>query len=68
MTNAQGADPIIWYVGTDSRLHGIDGDTGQSVVANTTALGTVTGHQTPIVANGRVFVASNNRIFAFTAP
>jgi hypothetical protein len=66
MTSGQGANPVVWYVGTDSRLHGIDGDTGQSVVADTTALGTVVAHQTPIVANGRVFVASNNRVFAFT--
>jgi len=66
MTTSQGSNATLWYVGTDSRLHGVDGDTGQSVVADTTALGTVVAHQTPIIANGRVFVASNNRVFAFT--
>jgi len=64
MTTAQGANAILWYAGTDSRLHGVDGDTGQSVLADTTALGTVVSNQTPIVANGRIFVASNNRVFA----
>ena len=66
MTTPQGANTTLWFVGTDARLHGVDGDTGQSVVADTTALGTVVAHQTPIVANGRIFVASNTRVFAFT--
>jgi outer membrane protein assembly factor BamB len=66
MSNAQGANTIIWYVGNDARLHGLNGDTGASVRADTTALGTVKAHQTPIVANGRIFVASDTRIFAFT--
>jgi PQQ enzyme repeat len=66
MSSAQGADAIVWYVGSDARLHGLDGDTGASVVADTTALGTVVSHQTPIVANGRIFVATSNRVFAFT--
>jgi hypothetical protein len=47
-------------------LHGLDGNTGQSVLADTTNLGSVKAHQTPIVANGRVYVASDSRIFAFT--
>ena len=66
MTNAQGANTIVWYVGNDARLHGLNGDTGASVRADTTALGTVKAHQTPIVANGRIFVASDTRVFAFT--
>jgi hypothetical protein len=73
MTNAQGSNTTVWYVGTDRFLHGIDGDTGQNVVAVATDLGAVASHQTPIVANGRIFVGSNSRvppldgrIFAFT--
>jgi hypothetical protein len=66
MSTSQGSDAILWYVGTDARLHGVDGDTGQSVLADTTALGTVVSHQSPIVAGGRIFVASNTRVFAFT--
>jgi hypothetical protein len=66
MTSSPGSTAVLWYTGTDGRLHGVDGDTGQSVLADTTALGTVTGHQAPIIANGRIFVASNNRVFAFT--
>jgi len=66
VTDAQGANAVVWYVGNDARLHGLNGDTGASVRADTTALGTVVAHQTPIVANGRIFVASNTRVFAFT--
>jgi len=65
VSNAQGANPIVWYAGSDG-LHGLDGDTGQNVVTATATLGTIVSHQTPIVANGRVFVASNTRITAFT--
>jgi hypothetical protein len=65
VTDAQGANAVVWYVG-GGRLYGLNGDTGASVLADTTALGTVMAHQTPIVANGRIFVASNTRVFAFT--
>jgi hypothetical protein len=66
VTDAQGGNAVLWYVGTDSRLHGLNADTGASVLADTTALGTVANHQAPIVANGRIFVAANARVFAFT--
>jgi hypothetical protein len=66
MSTAQGANTVVWYVGSDARLHGLNGDTGASVRADTTALGTVKNHQAPIVANGRIFVASDTRVFAFT--
>ena len=66
MTTTAGANTVVWYVGSDARLHGLNGDTGASVRADTTALGTVKNHQAPIVANGRIFVASDTRVFAFT--
>ncbi len=65
MTNAQGANTIVWYSGNDG-LHGLDGDTGQSVVTAAATLGALVSHQTPIIVNGRVFVASNTRVSAFT--
>ena len=65
VTDAQGTNAVVWHVG-NARLHGLNGDTGASVLADTTALGTVVAHQTPIVANGRIFVASNTGVFAFT--
>jgi hypothetical protein len=64
-TDASGANTIVWVVGNDNRLHGLDGDTGASVVDVATALGTVQTIQTPIAAKGRIFVASNSRIYAF---
>ncbi|HET6149975.1 MAG TPA: hypothetical protein VFH68_20715 [Polyangia bacterium] len=66
VTDAQGANAVVWYVDNTGHLRGLNGDTGASVLADTTALGTVMAHQTPIVANGRIFVASNSRVFAFT--
>jgi hypothetical protein len=66
MTTAQGANAILWYVGSDNVLHGIDGTNGKNVYTGTTTMANVKAHQTPIVANGRVFVASDSRIYAYT--
>jgi outer membrane protein assembly factor BamB len=69
MSNAQGADAVVWTVGNDGKLHGVNANTGQSVFAggsSTDVVATVQGFQTPIVANGRLFVASENQIYAFT--
>jgi len=67
LSDAQGDDAIVWFVGSDNRLYAVDADTGASVLTGAAiTLGTVKPHQTPIVANGRVFVASDSRIFALT--
>jgi len=66
MTDTAGTNSILWYGGSDGRLHGINGDTGASVRIDTTALGAMRPHQSPIIANGRIFVAADNRVFAFT--
>src|SRR6478736_2073212 len=67
MTNSAGGDPIVWVVGSDNKLYGVDGDTGQSVFAGgTSALPAVQTIQTPIIVGGRVFVASNTAVTAFT--
>ena len=64
------ANTIVWSVGAegDNRLRGFDGDTGQVVFAGggpSEAMGFVRRFQTPIVAKGRIFVAADNRIYAF---
>ena len=69
MSNAQGQDAIVWVVGSDNKLHGVDGNTGASVYAGGAATDTMSAVQkfeTPIVANGRIFVAANNQVYAFT--
>jgi hypothetical protein len=67
MTDAQGSNAIVWFVGSNNQLYAVDGDTGASVLTGAAiTLGTVKPHQTPIVANGRVFVGSDSRIYALT--
>jgi len=67
MTNAQGADAIVWYVGTNGQLNAFNADTGASLLSGAAiTVGTVKPHQSPMVANGRVFVASDNRVYALT--
>jgi outer membrane protein assembly factor BamB len=56
-------------VGTDNKLHGLDGVTGASVFgggAATDTMSAVQKFETPIVANGRIFVAANNQMYAFS--
>ena len=67
MTSSAGANPVVWVVGSDNKLYGVDGDTGASVFAGgATALPAVQSIQTPIIVNGRVFVASNSAVTAYT--
>ncbi len=65
-TDSAGSDTIVWVVGSDNHLYGLDGDTGADVfTGGPTALAAVQGIQVPIVANGRIFVASNSQVYAF---
>ena len=72
MTTTDGqANVIVWGLGAegDGRLHGFDGDTGQVVFAgggSSDAMGGISRFQTPIVANGRLFVAGTDRVYAFS--
>lgn len=71
MSSADGQDAIVWIVGTDNKLHGLDGNTGASVFNGGTSADTLSSVQKfvpPIVANGRVFVAANNQVYAFAPP
>ncbi len=59
MSRASGSDPIVWIVGSDNKLYGVDGETGKGVFdGGPLTLPAVQSIQTPIVANGRIFVAS----------
>src|SRR5256886_11289477 len=67
---------IVWAVGTgatgDQRLHGYDGDSGAVVYAgggaNETMAGTRSYSTTGIVARGRIYVATDNKVYAFKLP
>jgi outer membrane protein assembly factor BamB len=68
-TDAQGTDAVVWIVGRDNKLYGLDGDTGQAIFAGgstSDSMSSVQAYIPPIVANGRVFVAANNQVYAFT--
>ncbi len=70
---------IVWVVGTedhntpgDQRLHGYDGDTGAIIFdgggPNELMAGTHYYSTTGIVARGRIYVAGDNKVYAFVAP
>jgi len=70
---------IVWVVGTedhqtagDRRLHGYDGDTGAIVYdgggPNELMAGTHYYSTTGIVARERVYVAGDNKVYAFAVP
>jgi outer membrane protein assembly factor BamB len=60
------ADPIVWVAGAegDERLHGFRGDTGETVFASGNLPG-LRHFVTPLVANGRLYLAGDGRVFAF---
>jgi hypothetical protein len=69
---------IVWVVGTedhltagDQRLHGYDGDTGAVVYdgggPNELMAGTHYYSTTGIAARGRIYVAGDNKVYAFVA-
>lgn len=65
------SDAIVWAVGAESsnRLFGFDGDTGQVVYGgggSAEAMANVRRFSTPIAAKGRIFVASDTAVYAFT--
>jgi outer membrane protein assembly factor BamB len=67
---------IVWTIGTgtggDQRLHGYNGDTGAVVYAgggaNELMAGTHSYSTTGIVARGRIYVATDNKVYAFKLP
>ena len=66
---------IVWAVGSsggDQRLHGHNGDTGAVVYAGGGANELMTGtngyNTAAIAARGRIYVANNNKVYAFSVP
>ncbi|HEY5452624.1 MAG TPA: hypothetical protein VIQ54_27900 [Polyangia bacterium] len=67
MTNAQGADAIVWVVATNGQVNALNADTGASILSgNPIATATTKGHQSPIIANGRLIHSTDTRVFALT--
>lgn len=65
------SDPIVWSVGAegDNRLHGFAADTGDVVFDGggvAEHMSSVRRYTTPIVAKGRIFVAADDELYAFT--
>jgi outer membrane protein assembly factor BamB len=64
---------IVWVVGSegDQRLHGYDGDTGAVVYNGGGANELMAGNRkfnTAIAARGRIYVAADNKVYAFGVP
>ena len=64
------SEPVVWAVGSESsnRLHGFNGVTGEALFAGggqDEHMGLVRRFQTPIVVNGRLFVAGDDALYAF---
>jgi hypothetical protein len=73
------SNPIVWVIGTagwgiegDQQLHAYDGETGAVVYAgggpNELIPGTHSYSTTGVVARGRIYIAGDNRVYAFTVP
>jgi hypothetical protein len=64
---------VVWGIGSenDQRLHGFNGDTGAVVFNGGGANELMSGTRrfnTAIAARGRIYVANDKKIFAFTVP
>jgi hypothetical protein len=65
------ANAVVWFVTAerDNQLRGFDGDTGEEVFGGGSSneqMKTVRRYQSPIVAKGRLFVAGDDALYAFT--
>ncbi len=74
LTSTDGTNnAIVWGIGSegDQRLHGFDGDTGAVVFSgggpNELMAGT-RRFNTGIAARGRIYLANDSRVYAFTVP
>jgi hypothetical protein len=66
------AQPVVWIAGSEAsnRLFAFNGETGETLFAGggpTDQMSLVRRYQTPIAVNGRIYVAADGRLFAFTA-
>jgi len=74
VTSTDGANNVIvWGIGCqgDERLHGFDGDTGATIFSGGGANELMSGTRrfnTGIAAHGRIFIANDNKVYAFALP
>jgi hypothetical protein len=78
VTSSDGSNNVVvWGIGAgtgtgiDQRLHGFDGDTGAVVFnggGNNELMAGTRAFQTSIAARGRIFVATDRKIYAFSVP
>ena len=64
---------VVWGIGTQSsqRLYGFDGNTGATVFAGggtNELMANTRNYNTGIVARGRIYVAGDNQVYAFSLP
>jgi len=65
------SEPVVWTVGSESsnRLHAFHGETGELLFSGggpSEQMGLVRRFTTPIAVDGRIFVAADNQLYAFT--
>jgi hypothetical protein len=72
VTSADGTnDMIVWVVGSggDQHLHGYNGDTGAVIYAGGDPIaGTHSYSTTGIVARRRIYIGTDNKVYAFVVP
>jgi len=67
------SNPIVWAFGngTNQRLFGYNGETGAVIFAGGGANDTISGTRTfttGIAARGRIYIAADNKVYAFSVP
>jgi hypothetical protein len=65
------SEPVVWSIGAESsnRLHAFNGETGAVLFAGggpEEQMNAVRRFQTPIAVNGRIIVAADHELYAFT--
>lgn len=58
-------DSVVWFF-TGGRLVGLDGETGMALFRDTESVGYIDKYQTPIIAEGKLYVAASDAVYAFT--
>lgn len=73
-TTGAGQNTVVWFVSTegegvtpDYKLYGFDGDRGTTLVA-TTAMSPSHRFIAPIAAKGRIYVATDQKLYSFVTP
>ena len=70
MTTTDGtAESVVWFLTAErgNSLVGYNGETGEQVFDGGGAdLGSISRFQTPIAAKGRIYVASDSKVTAFS--